>query len=305
MKIDKLLLMEIKELNNYILEDCSREEKIKILKDKRIKEKYLDFGSYNYALFAFLLIGLKTDIKYMLDKEFLNIIFSGETDVEDKLRSVMVCYPEFINEYSSDARIIETIVNSEYLIRHVNKFDSRFGQKFLDYIFNHDMINKFLLLNESVQTELLNDKNNLDEIKKCNISDLFISYLSKDSIEILMKDNYFVNRIINMKIDVIDNIVNKGISIPNDTGIINKYVNINDINLYRAYVENLNKANSNLVEIVENKRKKEYDSIFNNVSTDGLLNEYQKIYYAIVNGDEIDAKYVDLVMGFYGNYENI
>ena len=85
MEINKLLSMEIKDLNNYILEGCSRDEKIKILKNKKIRKKYLDFGSYNYALFALLLIGLKSDIKYMFDEEFLDLIFNEDSLVEDKI----------------------------------------------------------------------------------------------------------------------------------------------------------------------------------------------------------------------------
>ncbi len=305
MMIDNLLEMEIKDLNNYILDGCSREERIKILKDDRIREKYLDFGMHNYVLFAFLLIGLNDDVKYMLDDDCLDVIFKDDYYVEDKLRCIIVCYPEFINMYSGDVRIIEAIVNSKKLIKHVNKFDSRFGKNFFDYIVKNDMIDKYLLLSDEVQTELLEDKNNRDLLKEINVSDLFISSLSKQSIDNLKIDDYFVNRIVNMTIAMIDNIVRKGVSIPIVDAIIDKYISVNNINLYRVYMENLNIENSNLVDIIESKRKKKYDLIFDNVSSDGLLMEYKKIYSAIVNGEEVDTEYVDLVMGFYGDYNNI
>lgn len=305
MKIDKLLKMDMKSLNNYILEKCSRNEKIEILKNIKIREKYLNIGSYDYVLFAFLLIGLKYDAKYMIDDEFIDLIFKDNFFVEDRLRLLIACCPDVVNKYSHDIRIIEAIVNSQQLIRHVDKLGSKFGKFFLEYIVNHDMINKFLNLSDKVQADLLKDKENLELLKKVNISDLFISSLNSVSIQNMMKDLYFANRVVNMGIEVVDSIVKKGVTIPIDDIIIDKYVNVDNINLYRAYIENLDKCNSNLVDIIESKRNKMYDMMFDNISSNGLLSEYQNIYISIINGEEVDAKYAYLVMGFYGSSENI
>ena len=117
--------------------------------------------------------------------------------------------------------------------------------------------------------------------------------------------NEYLNGIINMDMESIDKIVRKGYVIPICDEIVSKYINVDDISLYRMYVENLSMNNSHLKDIVEVKRKKKYDDIFAGVTKDGLLDEYKNIYEDIINGREINTSDVSLVMGLYGSHEEI
>lgn len=108
-----------------------------------------------------------------------------------------------------------------------------------------------------------------------------------------------------MDVASINELVLNGNRIPISEEVIDKYVDIEDIGLYRYYVSNLDVNNSYLKEAIENKRKRKYDDIFRMVSCDGLLKEYKVIYEDIINGREIETNDVDLVMGLCGSAKDI
>lgn len=118
-------------------------------------------------------------------------------------------------------------------------------------------------------------------------------------------DYYSFDKIIDMDIETIDSAALNGATLPICSEVINKYVNISDVSLYRLYVENLNINNIYLKDAIDTSRRKMYDSIFDSVTFDGLLKEYKEIYEDIINGREIETDNVDLVMGLCGSKESI
>jgi len=123
--------------------------------------------------------------------------------------------------------------------------------------------------------------------------------------EINLGNKHLLDRILDLDIETIDKIVQRGVALPINDEIINKYVYIRDVSLYRLYVENLNTNNSYLRDAVENSRKRKYDDVFASVTSTGLLKEYDIIYEDIVTGREIKTDDIDLVMGLYGSHDEI
>ena len=305
MDILKLSSISILELNDYILDKCNREDRIRLLQNVEIRKKYFDTSNYNYALLGMFLIKLKDDVSYLFDEAAINLMFDNNFLTSNCIWAVMLFAPDLISKFSYDDRILKTIVDDEFLVRHVYDYDYNFGKYFFDYILNNNKINYFFNLNPAVQLELLKDKNNLIRFKNINLSDRFISMLSKDIIEYLLRDYYFYHKIINMDIGVIDSIANKGVHLPICGDIINKYLSIDDINLYSAYVSNLDIANSYLKDMIILKKNNMYDQIFDRVSSNGLIEEYNTIYEDYINGREIKHDDIDLIMGLCGSNKDV
>ena len=123
-----------------------------------------------------------------------------------------------------------------------------------------------------------------------------------------MKLNSFevlLDEVINLDISDIDKIVCRGGVLPICDEIVNRYAEIDDISLYRLYVENLNENNNYLKDVIEHKKKDEYDDVFSSVNQDGLLVEYANIYEDIINDREINTTDINLVMGLCGSNEDI
>lgn len=84
----------------------------------------------------------------------------------------------------------------------------------------------------------------------------------------------------------INNLVCSGFILPNDDAIVDKYLDVYDINKYRIYVNNLKDNNYDLYEKIEFKRKREYDNIISYKSDNFLLREYDDLI-SILNKDNI------------------
>ena len=139
-------------------------------------------------------------------------------------------------------------------------------------------IDKLITIEEDEQLEIVKD--NIDSLKDMKVDIEFFLDLRTKTMEYLLKDSYFQNLVINTRVDYIDIIIEKGLTLPiniqDNKDVINKYASIEDINKYFEYTNNLGN-NGYLLDAVRKKRNIYYDELMESI--DSKLNIFQNYIY--------------------------
>ena len=280
----------IKNVYLQIINNESHENKIKLLKDKRVRNLFLLPDNKDY--FISLVKILDLDLPYFIDEDMINyLVDNGEETY--RIKAIIDSNSPLKEQVLKDYRIIEKIIDSVLLMSNIYELGIEFGTVFFDYIIKNDNIKAFIFLSSNVQLELLKNPHNFELFKKAKFESSLIGDLNLEVIKFLLNDTYYENVISNLNFNVLDEIVKKGIVLPINETIINSYLNIENINMYRGCIENLKKNNLNLANLISEKRKKTYDLYYTKLNNNGLLEEYNSIYMELLeNGLEyINNKY--------------
>lgn len=95
-------------------------------------------------------------------------------------------------------------------------------------------------------------------------------------------DDIFFNHIVNLPINIIDELVNRGLIFPiknikNNT-LIDKYMSLYDIESLRCYIEHLKTNNICIYKILDKKLREKCDYIARSINDNEILEDYHKIY---------------------------
>lgn len=276
-KIEYLLSMNNEELTEEI---------------DRINLYDLIFKEDNHYNFVWLVQGLKDDkILILLNDKIISYLVNDKRKI-DKLNAIMTCNNRYAELFLGNEEILKIIIdNIDHLGIYFDSLGYDFGQKLFEYTLkNIDYISSIHYLSDKVQKQIFASEENVYKLYGLEIGNEFLSCLSKSGIEELLKYPKYQEIFTNTRIDIINVMIEKGIVVPDNLikkDLINKYVNITDINKYRNYMVNLNKNNNYIKDIVETKKKRKYIEDISGIDLDlGLLSFYKIIYEKMMNDEE-------------------
>ena len=277
--------MKKDDLLNIILNKNSIERRM-LLKSNKIREELLKKD--NIDKFDTLL--------NILDIEDLNYF------LDDNLITLLIKYNNFkhlyyLKEYTkcsnflSKPKILEHLINTfdNYRDSFIN-LDYSFGEELINYIINNpEYIENISNLNTKIQYQLLENKVIRNKLLNLDINKDFIFLFNKKTITMLLNDPNYYNIFINSNIDDIHAFIKENDNIPSNlicNKIIDKYINIIDINKYRTYIEEI--TNIPLKYLITKKRKKYYNENINFIK-DNLLPYYNNIYERVLNDGDYES----------------
>lgn len=277
--------MKKDDLLNIILNKNSIERRM-LLKSNKIREELLKKD--NIDKFDTLL--------NILDIEDLNYF------LDDNLITLLIKYNNFkhlyyLKEYTkcsnflSKPKILEHLINTfdNYRDSFIN-LDYSFGEELINYIINNpEYIENISNLNTKIQYQLLENKVIRNKLLNLDINKDFIFLFNKKTITMLLNDPNYYNIFINSNIDDIHAFIKENDNIPSNlicNKIIDKYINIIDINKYRTYIEEI--TNIPLKYLITKKRKKYYKENINSIK-DNLLPYYNNIYERVLNDGDYES----------------
>lgn len=241
---------------NKIILLSSKEEKKRILKDISFRKKL--FTQEGHYPFVWLIQGLsKEEVLYILDDDLI-LLLKEDKRKNDKLNAIITSGNSYVNEFLKKESIIAMIIDSYDSLKYfLSSLDLSFARAYFCYIVNNNLsLNYLEVLNNVVQLEIIKQNINIIKGKSVTISFLFI--LKPKSIEYLLQDSYFANILIGSRVGDIDAIIRKGITLPinlqTSSIIIDKYLQIADINNFYDYVNNLDNNYYLKEEIIKRRR---------------------------------------------------
>ncbi len=278
MDIERLLLEDGESVKTRIL-NTDKETRLELLKDDRIKEFF--FSEENHYPFIWLTDYLnEEELRVFFNKYSIELLLQNNR-VIDKLNVIINFQCDFKDEILADDRIIEKIISSEDLLLYASNIGGKCFDKLFEISIKNNNLNLLKRLNPKLVVSRLDD----NILKSINYEKNKYVILKMDS-EIV---NIFMNCIEFQKLfeiydaQSINNLISNGVDIPEElySVVIKKYLAINDISEYRAFVDNVNRHNIYLGELLEKKKHEQYDNMIHNINN-GMFNKYQKI----LNGEE-------------------
>ena len=221
--INDLLKLDIKRLLNYIVSLNNKTLKNEILKNKEIRNIFLE--NDNHIYFIELINKLDEDLLSFLDKDIIINILENKR-CHDKLKIILLCENNLKNEFLKDTKLIDKIHEFNDLIDLIKNLNYNFSIYYFNYLKETDTIINFKNLNLKYQIELLKNINIRSLIiETFNLSHK-IALLDTSTINYLINDSRFLDNIINLNLDSLSILVKRGVKLPNDKRIINKYFDI-------------------------------------------------------------------------------
>lgn len=278
---------------NTILK-LSPKERYTLLKDDSYR-KYL-FEENNHYQFIWLVQGLKeSEILNILDDDII-LLLSKDSRKIDKLNGILTCGNPYINEFLKKENIIKMLIDCySFLHYYMDTLDISFAREYFKYLTNNNLSLTYLEgLNSDCQYAII--KENIQSITAQNLNIDVLSRLHRQSIEFLLEDPKFQNILLNARVDQIDIIVGKNVRLPsnliNSKELIDKYLEIENINKFHAYVSSLEANNTYLKEITLAKRRERYTTQINNFNRElNIFNDYLPILEGQKNFSDFSLSY--------------
>lgn len=269
MELEYLLDLSAERLLEYIINLDNIEIKKTILKDQKIRDKFLNEPASHYP-FVWLVQRINDEtVLSLLDRNFLIQLLSSEIRVDDKFNAIMTCGNKNVNIFLNDVLFFEYIANCQTNQIYLSSLDNHFAKAFTNYLLvkNLNKMNLIANFKDNVQSELLDDKMIL-KILSSGTDYSFISLLSSSALNKLCIDPVFNDIISNLSINEIDKIISSAtlsMSLQSSIIIINKYLEIKDIDQYRFMVNKLLLSNSELYENITKKRNRMVDNFIDSI----------------------------------------
>lgn len=248
-----------RDLNDYIL-GVSQDERIKLLKDEKIRDKYLNTD--NHYPFVWLVNELGDDLVYFLDENYLKKIVNSNLSVE-KIISIMTSMNKNTSQILSKKDVIEFILTNDKLIDYMYCLDNDFGNSLIDYGLEKNDLSILKCIGKlkpEYQKKCFTSYQISQILQQNSDNDDFLFYLDGDVINRLIIFKRFLNLLLNCRINQLDNIVQNGFIFPNhllqSDIILEKYLSIINPHHYRHSIDLLMNNNYELATNIENKRKK-------------------------------------------------
>ncbi len=258
-----ILKYNIEDMTTYIINNInniSNEEKEEILRNKRVRERY--FEEDNHYYFVYLVQRLGLNLSFFYDDDFLERLVKDKKAF-DKLFALITC-DSLAKEYILGQEcVIDVIEDYDKLKKYLKNLNLNFGKPYFDYLIKHKKIDNFIYLSDRIQVALLTNKINQDKfISAClEASD---SKIINDSVNVLLLDNDdYVKKLNKLSVDNLVKLSSKGIILPSNRTIINKFVSVTDSDLFYEYVELLKENNYDIASLLE--EIKEEDVYFNDI----------------------------------------
>ena len=260
-------------MHEYIL-GLSKEELIEKLKDDKIRQAFLE--DKNHYPFIWTIQGLKDEIEYFLDHDYLVKIMNSNrgrdkfvailTSCNDKVNDILL-YDDVINYILNDSELASDLVYLNYKVgKAIIDFDIKYNKNHLQLLGKFNKNEQFKIFSEDYIIKLLEYKN-VDSTIFRNLDDKVINKL--------LTYEKFLSLFLELSIDDINRLVelhNLKFSkeLCKNQKLIDKYVSLNT-NLYRVYLNNLLKDNYEFSEIIEQNRKDKIDTKIHNIKNDKFL----------------------------------
>ena len=269
-------------------------ERYKLLKDESYR-KYL-FEEENHYQFIWLVQGLReSEILNILDDDTISLLSKNSRKV-DKLNGILTCGNPYINEFLKKKSVIKILIDCySSLHYYMDTLDISFAREYFKHLTNNNLRLCYLeSLNSNIQYTIIQE--NIKSITVQNINIDVLSRLHQKSIEFLLEEPKFQNILLDARVDDIDIIIRKNIRLPfnliNSKELIDKYLEIENINKFYDYVSNLENNNTYLKEAILAKRRENYTSQINNFNSElNIFNDYLPILEGQSNFNDISLKY--------------
>lgn len=269
---------------NYL----SNDEKEKKLKDPSLRQAFFDPS--NHYPFVWLVQGLsQEDLLLFLDEDIISLL-EKDSRLSDKLNAIITCDNPYNNTFLKNPRVISLIIqNISTLSTYLSSLNEDFGINYLNYLIdNHIDIGYLGYLSDKVQSKILQSEENYQKLSSVPLPDTILLDLGKNATEELLKKPRFQEILCNYDIRNISYIISKGVSLPlnlqTSSTIVNKYLEVENINVYYDYFNALSDCNTHLQSLLREKRKEKYkdkvESIDSNLQ---IFSEYQNV----LNSDDL------------------
>ncbi len=279
--MEDLLNLSCKKLTNVLIDLPNNEDKKKILQNPKIREKYFTDEDNHYPL-VYLFQGLYDgSLPYLVDEQMLELVFNDKRS-KDKMNALMTCRSLDKNNVLANESVYNFILKYSDLQIFLHNLNDYFAENFINYILDNNLKKLYVLGHflPSTQIKIVNNPNIFN--KMMNLNDFsFIACLNKDALESVINNQKVKDIICESSIYTIISIIEKGVNFPydlqNNEDIINKYLDILDMELFRAKVNSLQINNHELFENITKKRIKNYNEDIKNINfKTKLLPKYQK-----------------------------
>lgn len=277
--------MKKEEILNIILNKNTKEKRM-LLKSNKIREELLKKDNIDKFDTLLNILDIE-DLNYFLDDNLIALLIKyNNADHLYYLKQYTKC-----SHFLSNPKILKHLINTFDNYRDSFKnLDYDFSIKLVNYIINNpEYIENILNLNPKIQYQLLENKIIRNKLLNLNTNKDFMFLFNKEIITMLLNDPNYYNIFINGNIDDIHAFIKDNDYIPDRlicNKIINKYINIIDINKYRTYIEEI--TNIPLKYLITKKRKKYYKENINSIK-DNLLPYYNNIYERVLNDEDYES----------------
>lgn len=283
MDVSKLITLNYRNFNKYIL-SCSSEEKKIILNDKRVR--YFLLQKENKPNLIWLISHLKDgEIFYLFDDDFLKSLSSYEFK-NDVFNSLFSYSNPYINQILINLNALEIIYKEILSMKfYLLSTNIEFGEAWFDFLLTKhpDCLFYITFLNNEVQQELF--VNHISVI--CSTKSPLLEIVSGNVLNRVANKPSVRNYILSCSSDVLESKMDTGFIVPNDLAITNelvsKFAYIADINEYRETMNMIQKSNPLFYESITNVRRKYYSDFISGVNDSGLSEKYAEVYNNILN----------------------
>ena len=292
--------MNSENLYRYIL-NCDSKLKRNLLENINIKRKIiLDDNDYP---FIWLIQSLnKEEFEQFLDETGIDILIESKK-ISHKLNAIITLENNINYEVLSNQKIIKKIIEyKNELDDYLTNVNIKFIENLFYYVVNNNCDFDIIFKCSKNLCKLFENQKIIDIInQKKLINATNLNKLEKNALEILIKNDYYQNIILNdFDNDKFNQIILNETMFPDELLInskfINKLINNKSVSEYRLLINSLQKNNNiNLIQEIELINDKKYDSII--FSYDNNLEIFGK-YKKILNKIFIDNKIIDQVNYF-------
>ena len=263
-------------LKDYILYSTKEVKKI-LLNKTEVRKKFLE--EKNHYEFVWLIQGLKDEeLLSFIDETFIDDILNSNRAV-DKINAIMTLENKYKNIALNKESVASFICKNTSLKNYLYSISNPFLETIFNFILKENNYSSYQLLrNLNIQElyNILSKENNITELKK--LCKNYMEYIPIKKLNEFLTENEYLNDFLKLDISIINRFVENGLKLPSNIytnkEFLNKYLEIQNIEISRIYLENLSLNNIYAYEILDKLVCDKYD---NEVRKINLNNEYGNI----------------------------
>ena len=249
-------------LRNLIINTYDKKDKQNLLEKEEVKKVFLK--EENHYEFIWLIQALKKEeICYFIDDYVLEEILKSEK-ANDKINAIMTLDNDYKNIALNKVKVVKYVYNNYLLSYYLDGMNT----PFLETMFNLIMEEKksFNLLNEFNKESLYKILIKNNNLKRLTAYKDYLNIVPIDLLnEIISQEPHF-SKILNSDINTIKNLIEKGLILPihiyTNPKFVDKYLIINNGDMFTKYINDLDKNNIYASKIIQKNMFDKWDKEF-------------------------------------------
>jgi len=262
--IDTILNLSGKELKEKILSSSNKKE---LLRNEKVRKNL--FQRENHYAFIWIIQALKKEeILYLCDKDLLPYL-EQDFQKRGKINAIIAECNHYAIPFLTQPTIL-SYMNDFFtdFDCYLKCYDESFALPFSKYLVQHypTKLYRINYLNPNCFNKIISDEIVKEHLLNMEDIESFIRDSSVFLLNNLIKYPKYKNTLLNCSLNIINSKVKNGFILPleflENKEFLSRYIEIEDVTLYRDYIENLNINNPYFAEKIEKERKKLYEKTF-------------------------------------------